>query len=93
MYLALGRIGFDELCRALPGIGISVPRDARKAFGHGAEIRLGDGAPSRRGPLGDGEYTIVCSYHPSRQNTQTGRLTPRMFNDVFRRVARLLDGG
>jgi len=82
VYLALGRIGFDELCRALPEIGIEVPRGARKGFGHGAEIPLGEGAPS-----------IVCSYHPSRQNTQTGRLTTRMFNDVFRRVARLLDGG
>ena len=35
---------------------------------------------------------LVCSYHPSRQNTQTGRLTPAMFDQVWQTVRRLLDG-
>jgi uracil-DNA glycosylase family 4 len=35
--------------------------------------------------------TLVCAYHPSKQNTQTGRLTAKMLDDVFRRVKKLLD--
>jgi uracil-DNA glycosylase len=33
---------------------------------------------------------LLCSYHPSRQNTQTGRLTPEMFDAVWRKVQELL---
>lgn len=51
-------------------------------FGHGAVHRLAAGFP-----------TVVCSYHPSQQNTQTGRLTEAMFHAVFTTVRRLLDGG
>jgi uracil-DNA glycosylase len=49
-------------------------------FAHGAEYAI----DSRR---------LLCSYHPSRQNTQTGRLTRAMFHAVFRRARRILDGG
>jgi uracil-DNA glycosylase family 4 len=38
-----------------------------------------------------GGRAVVCSYHPSRQNTQTGRLTPAMFDEVWRTVRRLLE--
>ncbi len=38
-----------------------------------------------------GRFTVLCSYHPSRQNTQTGRLLWRDWNMIFRRVRRLLD--
>lgn len=53
----------------------SLPR-----FGHLAEITF-DEAPT---------MTLLGSHHPSRQNTQTGRLTPAMFEAVFERARNLL---
>lgn len=76
--LALGRIGFDVCRRVLQDRGADI-RGVR--FAHGAFYDLGPGFP-----------ILGASYHPSRQNTNTGRLTRRMLNDVFRKVRRLLDG-
>lgn len=53
-------------------------RQADYRFGHAAEHELGD-------------LTLLDSYHCSRYNTNTGRLTESMFNDVFRRAKELLD--
>jgi uracil-DNA glycosylase family 4 len=74
--LALGAIAWEAVLGALARAGHAVPRP-RPAFGHGAELSL-PGAPA-----------LVGSYHVSRQNTQTGRLTPRMFDAAVRRAAEL----
>ncbi|MGC9397262.1 MAG: uracil-DNA glycosylase [Anaerolineae bacterium] len=67
--LALGRIAFDGILRLLREQGVDVPK---LAFAHGATYSLAAPWP-----------TLVVSYHPSRQNTQTGRLTMPMFDAVF----------
>jgi uracil-DNA glycosylase family 4 len=75
VYVALGRIAFDECWKLLADRGVR-PRK-RPAFEHGGVYRTA-GAP-----------TIVASYHPSRQNTHTGRLTQPMLRQVFRRARAL----
>jgi uracil-DNA glycosylase len=78
--LVLGAIGHDAWLRA-SGWGDRLTARRRPRFRHGAARRL-DGGP-----------WLVSSYHPSRQNTNTGRLTRAMWDGVFRRVRRLLDEG
>jgi uracil-DNA glycosylase len=75
--VALGKIGCDGYLRLLREQGQVVPR---VKFGHGVRYELGAGLP-----------TLICSYHPSKQNTQTGRLTPGMLDQVFRLVTRELN--
>jgi uracil-DNA glycosylase family 4 len=77
--VALGRIAFDGVLR------LCEPAAAAPVFGHGAVSRV------RLGPAGTGGESVwlLASYHPSRQNTQTGRLTAAMFDAVWER-ARLL---
>ncbi len=74
--LALGAIAWGAVLQALARAGRTLPRP-RPAFAHGAELALA-GAP-----------TVVGSYHVSRQNTQTGRLTPALFDAVLRRAIQL----
>ena len=67
--VALGRIGFEAAWRLLAERGISLR--PRPVFGHGLVYE------PARGPV------VIGSYHPSRQNTNTGRLTPEMLASVF----------
>jgi uracil-DNA glycosylase family 4 len=67
--VALGRIAFDAYWRLMATRGVAMK--PRPPFSHGAIYRP-PGAPS-----------LVCSYHPSRQNTNTGKLTPAMLAGVF----------
>lgn len=76
--VALGRIAFDNTLRLFRQNGFQIPR---LDFGHGAFYRLEDGLP-----------WILASYHPSRQNTQTGRLTKEMFAKIWFTVNGLLTG-
>jgi uracil-DNA glycosylase family 4 len=78
VFLALGAIGWNAALVALARSGTVLPAP-RPAFGHGAEVPL------------PGGRTLVGCYHVSQQNTQTGRLTPAMFNAVMARIRRLLD--
>jgi uracil-DNA glycosylase len=73
--VALGRIAFDAILRSYPPITGA----ATLVFAHNAASLLGPGLPM-----------LVTSYHPSRQNTQTGRLTTGMFDDVWSNVRRFL---
>lgn len=74
--LALGRIAFEGYLALLREQAVEVPR---LPFAHGASHEFGPAAP-----------TLIVSYHPSRQNTQTGRLTQTMFDEVFEQVRALL---
>ena len=73
--VALGAFGWDGALRVLAGLGQPVPRP-RPKFGHGAEARVGP-------------YVLVGSFHPSQQNTFTGRLTTEMLGEVVVRARRL----
>lgn len=76
--VALGQIGFRAVLATERERGAALPRPLPR-FAHGGVTRLGD-------------VTVVGSYHPSRQNTQTGRLTAPMLSAVFARARRLLAG-
>jgi uracil-DNA glycosylase family 4 len=74
--VALGKIGFDACLQMLKMRGVVVR--PRPEFGHSREHRLPNG------------QTLIGCYHPSRQNTNTGKLTPQMIDEVFRLSRRLL---
>jgi len=75
VFLALGAIGFRAVIEQLARQGERFP-SPRPAFGHGVEIQLD------RGRL------LLASYHVSQQNTQTGKLTPAMFDGVLGQAQR-----
>jgi uracil-DNA glycosylase family 4 len=77
--VALGSFAWGGCLRALRALGEEVPRPKPK-FGHGAEARVG-------------EWALVGSFHPSQQNTFTGRLTEAMLDDVFERARELATAG
>ncbi len=73
--LALGSFAWDGVLRAARALGAEVPRP-RPRFGHGAEAGLG-------------RWTLLGCYHPSQQNTFTGRLTVPMIDAAFARARQL----
>jgi len=73
--LCLGQFAFNVVIRIIQD-KYNLPQSSAK-FGHGKVLGLGDGIPP-----------IICSYHPSPRNTQTGRLTEKMFLSVLRRIFR-----
>ncbi len=75
--VALGGFAWDAALRALAAGGGPTPRP-RPRFGHGAEAKVGG-------------RTLVGCYHPSQQNTFTGRLTAPMLDDVFARARAFAD--
>jgi uracil-DNA glycosylase family 4 len=76
--VALGRVAFDAYLRHLKRTGL-MENVRGLVFRHGARYRLPDGR------------TLLASYHPSMQNTQTGKLTRPMFLRIFRTARRLAE--
>jgi uracil-DNA glycosylase len=81
--VALGKIAWDAWLQLLAR-HVALPRP-RPAFGHGVAVEW-SGLPTAPGALAR-SHTLVGCYHPSRQNTNTGVLTPDMYNEVFARLA------
>ena len=77
--VALGKIAFDAYLSILHSKGLIASRAVYK-FGHAAMYHFPAPLP-----------TLIASYHPSRQNTQTGKLTGTMFQKVFQKAARNLE--
>jgi uracil-DNA glycosylase len=73
--VALGGLAFATCLKILADAGEEIPRP-RPRFSHGAEFRIGS-------------RTLLATYHPSQQNTFTGKLTPAMLRKVLKRAARL----
>jgi uracil-DNA glycosylase family 4 len=71
--VALGDFAYRSIWRYLSGRGFRLPRP-RPRFGHGLEVVVDDGP------------VVLVSYHPSQQNTFTGRLTEEMLDEVFERA-------
>jgi uracil-DNA glycosylase len=74
--VALGRIGFEAYLNYLKHRGLLQSKKPY-LFQHGAAYKMPDGK------------TLLASYHPSNQNTQTGKLTRQMFAGIFKEAARL----
>ncbi|MCH7990817.1 MAG: uracil-DNA glycosylase [Gemmatimonadetes bacterium] len=76
--VALGGIAYTQTLRVLSARGVPVPRP-RPRFGHAVEVPLTD------------DLTLLASYHPSQQNTFTGKLTEAMFDQVWSRARTLAE--
>jgi len=77
--IALGRLAFDVYLTILRAQG-KIARRSAFVFAHGQEYQTGPAQP-----------LLICSYHPSQQNTFTGKLTQSMLQAVFRKAKRRID--
>lgn len=75
--VALGKIGFDAYLNFVKQQGMNISKKDYE-FGHGALYKMPNGV------------TLIASYHPSNQNTATGKLTEKMFRDVFEKAKKLV---
>jgi uracil-DNA glycosylase len=73
--VALGQFAYDAVARVLAAVGAPLPVP-RPRFGHGVEVH-------------SDRAVVLCCYHPSQQNTFTGRLTKKMTDAVFERASEL----
>ena len=71
--VGLGAFGWDAALRAMAANGAVPTTPTRPRFGHGAEVRVGP-------------YVLLGTYHPSQQNTFTGKLTTAMIDQVLTRA-------
>lgn len=78
LVVVLGSFAYVQTLRILGTRGLPIPRP-RPRFGHGAEFELGS------------ELTVLMSFHPSQQNTFTGKLTEPMFDSVWTRARELVE--
>ena len=76
--VCLGGFAWQAIWPSLAALGFIVPRP-RPAFGHGAEVSLARNSAA-------GSVMMLGCYHPSQQNTFTGRVTPAMLDDIFTRA-------
>lgn len=83
-YLALGSIAWKAICDVLSDIGEELPRK-RPKFGHGANFNF-------KGRDGNTRL-VIGSYHPSQQNTFTGKLTPSQLDSVVKKAGRFAHAG
>jgi uracil-DNA glycosylase family 4 len=89
--VALGGFSWGAILLALRDLGFAVPAP-RPKFGHGAEVEIaGSANPPGAGeaPRSPGDLVMIGSYHPSQQNTFTGRLTREMFDAVWTRAVEI----
>ncbi|MEV5411492.1 uracil-DNA glycosylase [Thermopolyspora sp. NPDC052614] len=84
--VALGGFAWQAVWPALRQAGYALPR-TRPRFGHGAEAALGRAADAGAGH----GITLLGCYHPSQQNTFTGRVTAEMLDTIFRRAVELAE--
>jgi uracil-DNA glycosylase family 4 len=92
--VALGGFAWANVARILRDRGDSLPRPMPR-FAHGAEVPITGSAPERM-PSGGAAAEprwLIGSYHPSQQNTFTGKLTEEMFDAVWRRAVELSGSG
>ena len=91
--VCLGGFAWQAMWPAMRSVGFAVPRP-RPAFGHGTEVRLtrpqraegAEMAPGQASARVPGSVVLIGCYHPSQQNTFTGRVTPAMLDAVFTRA-------